>query len=171
MARVLGVVVTVSCSNTEHRMRQLCFLDSCMCLGGWYSLGRSKSLSISPSQQTWLDTLPRTYWFHLHRLHPNRLYLILCGFCVAPFQFSRWYDCFKSSLVCLFRIIYFLSQAEYGSRCYDCGIITIWCMVNSTCIRLDLGEQPNSILCQRLGDILWVSLQFDLKFWGELFPN
>ena len=92
MTRVLGVVVPVSYSDTIYRMRQLWFLDICMCLGGWYSLGRSKSLSIGPSQRTWLDTFPGTSWFYLHCLHPHKLYLILCGLlrCTFPLKLLRW---------------------------------------------------------------------------------
>ena len=92
MERVIGMVVPVSCNNTVHCMRQLWVLDSFMCLIGCYFLGRSKSLSIGPSQRTWLDTLLGTYWCHLHRLHLHRLYLVLCGLlcCTFPVQLLRW---------------------------------------------------------------------------------
>ena len=92
MARVLGMVVPVSCSEKVNRMQQLWFLDSCMCLGGCYSLGPSKSPSIVLIHRTLLDTLPGTYWCHHNHLHPHRIYLIICGLlrCTLPVHPLRW---------------------------------------------------------------------------------
>ena len=170
MARVLGVVVLVSCSDTAHHMRQLCFLGNFLCLGGCYSLGCSKSLIIGLSQRTWLDTLPGTSWCHLHCLYLHRIDLIVVC-CVALFQFSLWDGRFKTSVVHLRMLISSLYQAEYGYHCHDCGIITIWCMVNSRCTHLDLGEQPKTIVCRILRDIFLVSLQFAMERWRALSSN
>ena len=89
---ILGVVVAVSCSDTVHRMRQLWFLDCCLFLGGWYSLGRSKSLSIGSSQSTWWYTFLGTSWFHLRRLRTHMIYLIPCGLlcCTFPVHSLIW---------------------------------------------------------------------------------
>ena len=59
---------------------------------GFYSLGRSISLSIYQSQCTWLDTLPGTSRFCLCCIHLHWLYLVPCGLLhyIFSYQLFRW---------------------------------------------------------------------------------
>ena len=171
MARVIGMVVSVSFSNTLHRMQKVWFWGNCLCPDGSCPLGCFRSLIIDPSQQKLLYTFTETSWCHLHRLHLHSLYLVLCGLFRYIFQLRRWESRFKYSVVILRRLVLSLSQTRYGPNDHNCITITIWSMVDSICTHINIGVQPKSIICWWIDNILWVSLQFALYFWAALSPN
>ena len=171
VARVIGLMVPVSCSNIVHRMRKLWFLGSCLCSEGCYYAGHPRSPSIGTSQRTLLDTLPGISWWFIHFIHLHRLYLVSCGLLSNIFQLSHLDGCFKFSVIRLCRLIFSLPQIESGSHGHNFRIIPIWCMIYAICTHLELGKKINTIVCWKIDDILWVSLQLALECWGSLSPK